>query len=97
MLYAGFRWAKRGQQQERGGFSTSGAGEEAQIVSPSVDTAHMVWWPGGDLEHILILPGTGNLLCDVNAMAQKHAPEVPVSVHHLAIHLYTAWKQASID
>ena len=96
MLYAGLGWAKGSHQQERGGFVTSGAGEEPKVVSPSVDTAHMVWWPDGDLEQILILFGTGNLLCYVNAMAQEHAPEVSVSVHRLAIHLYTACKHVTL-
>ena len=82
-------WAEREQKQECSGLLRMG-GDEAQTVSPSVDTAHMVRWPDSDLQHDVSLLGPSNLLCDVNAMAQKHALELPISGYLLAVHLNTA-------
>lgn len=44
-------------------------GDKAQSGSPSVNTAHMVWWADSHLEHVLDPFCAMHVLCDVNAMA----------------------------
>ena len=69
----------------------------AKNVSPSVNTAHMVRWADSHLERVLIAFRAMNMLSDVDAVAQKHALELPIRSHLLTVDLKTANEHADVD